>query len=381
MRRSPSRGRYDGDQFITITPAWRRVQQYQKPPKGRWSETYSTPAVRGASPQLRMTQDMIGRSVRARLASRADAEAGGPFLPRQAGSRSPSSPRASLRASLRPPTHTSQRPVSADVAPERPQQPPSPPPLPRSQSVSTRETPDYERPRWRTERSTTEAADPDYAAQAQSQPRFLIPEQLDTDRGKLVVVLDLDETLVYGREGFVHERPGTAELLRVLKDRCEVIVWTAGTREYALEVIRLIDTERAVQHCIFRHPMWYKDEANCVKDIRMLGRPREKVLFLDNTPEVFRANPGNSLLVKEYCAHPSSETDDSLSIIADILHCVLERFPVPRLAHVLASRRIIKSSVRMDDNRLIEVNILKRDKHFFAQALNCPLSRVYSGYM
>ena len=85
----------------------------------------------------------------------------------------------------------------------------------------------------------------------------MVPPQRYEHHGRLVVVLDLDETLVYAREGPVLPRPGLEELLQTLRElQCEVIVWTAGERDYAQEVLQRIDTAGVVQHCVYRHEKW-----------------------------------------------------------------------------------------------------------------------------
>lgn len=189
----------------------------------------------------------------------------------------------------------------------------------------------------------------------------LIPPAQPQDVGKLVVVLDLDETLVYSRDVTVYERPGVIQLLKALKGRCEVIVWTAGTREYALDVIRVIDPVCAVQHCIYRHPMWWNGDTGCTKDLRMLGRPMDRVLLIDNTPSVFRANPRNSLLVEDFVV-PNSRSynaqERTLTVLTGIFEHVFRRFTSPCAADVLASKRIVRQIVRLERGICVELNVL-----------------------
>ncbi|KPA80649.1 hypothetical protein ABB37_04836 [Leptomonas pyrrhocoris] len=190
---------------------------------------------------------------------------------------------------------------------------------------------------------------------------YLIPPPQPQDVGKLVVVLDLDETLVYSRDTTLYERPGVSQLLKTLKGKCELIVWTAGTREYALDVIRVIDTVCAVQHCIYRHPMWWSGDAGCTKDLRMLGRPMDRVILVDNTPSVFSANPRNSLLVSDFIVpFPRSYNaqEKVLPTLTDIFDHVFRRFTQPCLTDVLASRRITRQNVYLERGDAIELNVL-----------------------
>ncbi|CBZ35976.1 hypothetical protein, conserved [Leishmania donovani] len=189
----------------------------------------------------------------------------------------------------------------------------------------------------------------------------LIPPPRPQDVGKLVVVLDLDETLVYSRDIIVYKRPGVIQLLRTLKGKCEVIVWTAGTREYALDVIRTIDSVGAVQYCIYRHPTWWTGDIGCTKDLRLLGRPMDRVLLVDNTPSVFRANPRNSLLVEDFIVpHPRAYNaqEKTLSVLADIFEHVFRRFTSPCIADVLASKRISRQAIRLERGGFVDLNVL-----------------------
>ncbi|CAD2218629.1 nuclear lim interactor-interacting factor [Angomonas deanei] len=190
--------------------------------------------------------------------------------------------------------------------------------------------------------------------------KYLIPPQSSKDHNKLVVVLDLDETLVYGREGPVRVRPGTAELLQCLKDRAEVIVWTAGSRDYALEVINIIDPFCAIQHCIYRHPMWWTGEIGCTKDLNQLGRPLEKTVLIDNTPDVFRANPTNGILVSDFLG-TVFKADRVLFTLADIFDFIFRRISDPTVGSIFASKRIMLRRVPLESNRKIELYTLAAD--------------------
>lgn len=194
---------------------------------------------------------------------------------------------------------------------------------------------------------------------------YLVPPPREVDEGKLVVVLDLDETLIFSRGNRVFERQGVSKLLQTLKGRCEVIVWTAGTRDYALDVIRIIDPYFAIQHCIYRHPMWWNGEIGCTKDLRMLGRPMERVLLIDNTPEVFRENPENGILVSDFLGREpiGGRSDRTLNILADIFEYVLRHLAEPKTADVLASHRLHKRTFRLDGKRRVEIFTVVGDRH------------------
>eukprot|EP00796_Vickermania_ingenoplastis_P002321 gene2321-1457_t len=181
----------------------------------------------------------------------------------------------------------------------------------------------------------------------------------------LVVVLDLDETLIFSRGNRVFERQGVGKLLQTLKGRCEVIVWTAGTRDYALDVIRIIDPYFSIQHCIYRHPMWWNGEIGCTKDLRMLGRPMDRVLLIDNTPEVFRANPDHGILVSDFLGRESlgGRADRTLGVLADIFEYVLSHLTDPKTSDVFASHRLSRRTFRLDGKKRVEIYTVIGDRH------------------
>eukprot|EP00997_Jenningsia_sp_PLL12_P006311 NODE_2856_length_854_cov_120.273292_g2363_i0.p1 GENE.NODE_2856_length_854_cov_120.273292_g2363_i0~~NODE_2856_length_854_cov_120.273292_g2363_i0.p1 ORF type:complete len:187 (-),score=28.13 NODE_2856_length_854_cov_120.273292_g2363_i0:267-827(-) len=112
--------------------------------------------------------------------------------------------------------------------------------------------------------------------------------------------LDLDETLIYAREGPLYGRPGLDQLLEFLGNNCETVVWTAGVRAYAQAVIRNIDPNGVIDHCVYRHERWFTGQAGYSKDLGFLGRDLDYVVILENTPDCIRGNEENGILVADY---------------------------------------------------------------------------------
>jgi len=117
--------------------------------------------------------------------------------------------------------------------------------------------------------------------------------------GRYTVVLDLDETVIYARDGPLEVRPHFDAFLAALDGCCEVIVWTAGRRDYAKAVIRNIDRRNVIAHCVYRHEKWFRP-SDYTKDLTMLGRPLDKVLIVENTPDCVRNNPNNGIIVRDF---------------------------------------------------------------------------------
>lgn len=130
--------------------------------------------------------------------------------------------------------------------------------------------------------------------------KCMLPPQAKEDRGRVCVVLDLDETLIYAREGPLYARPGLDELLSMLAERCEPVVWTAGVKAYAQAVIKNIDKKGVIRHCVYRHKKWFSGCAGYNKDLTLLGRDMDKLLILENTPDCVRGNEANGIVVTDY---------------------------------------------------------------------------------
>eukprot|EP01064_Diplonema_japonicum_P006648 TRINITY_DN14497_c0_g1_i1.p1 TRINITY_DN14497_c0_g1~~TRINITY_DN14497_c0_g1_i1.p1 ORF type:complete len:300 (+),score=32.16 TRINITY_DN14497_c0_g1_i1:57-956(+) len=128
----------------------------------------------------------------------------------------------------------------------------------------------------------------------------MIPPKRKEVGDKITVILDLDETLIYARNGPLFARPHLDLLFEFLKDHCETVVWTAGVKAYAQCVIKNIDPSGVIEHCIYRHKRWFSGKAGYQKDLTMLGRDMDKVLIVENTPDCIRGNPDNGVLVKDY---------------------------------------------------------------------------------
>eukprot|EP01062_Namystynia_karyoxenos_P030043 TRINITY_DN2248_c0_g3_i1.p1 TRINITY_DN2248_c0_g3~~TRINITY_DN2248_c0_g3_i1.p1 ORF type:complete len:466 (+),score=96.84 TRINITY_DN2248_c0_g3_i1:65-1399(+) len=179
---------------------------------------------------------------------------------------------------------------------------------------------------------------------------FLVTEQLPCDAGKPVVVLDLDETLVYARDGPIRLRPGVRKLMSALSGRCEAIVWTAGEREYAERAVQCIDPPRAtVRHCVFRHPMWFDGRRGQAKELRLLGRPLQRTLMLDNAPDCVRRDVTNSVVVPDWVGH---EEDDVLDHVTELVSQLISDMDAGRAASVsdflAASPALSRRSLRTD---------------------------------
>ncbi|GLJ14307.1 hypothetical protein SUGI_0230460 [Cryptomeria japonica] len=137
---------------------------------------------------------------------------------------------------------------------------------------------------------------------------------------KKTIVLDLDETLIHSSEEpleyydfavnvvidgepatfYVLKRPGMDELLQQLKDRYELVLFTAGIREYADAVVDRIDPYGAIKHRLFRDSCTQTCEGRFVKDLSLLGRDLRRVIIVDDNPNAYVFHPHNAVPVSSF---------------------------------------------------------------------------------
>lgn len=138
---------------------------------------------------------------------------------------------------------------------------------------------------------------------------------LTDESKKYTIVLDLDETVVYARDGPLYARAHLDLLLTAMDEYCEVIVWTAGVRRYAKAILREINGKGIIKHLIYRDKTWF-NPADYTKDLKRLGRDMDYVLIIENTPDCVRVNPQNGIIVADFeggSDEPESPKDASSS--------------------------------------------------------------------
>jgi hypothetical protein len=142
----------------------------------------------------------------------------------------------------------------------------------------------------------------------------------------LTVVLDLDETLVNNRRLDLPNailRPYVLEALNALRqlEGVEVVMWTASTEETAAPVVRQLSAQGTVFHdVIFRNNAWFTEPYHA-KDLRLLGRPMDRVVIFDNAPNCCKINKSHSVLVEDFTGYynPCDNTLINLYRIAEVL--------------------------------------------------------------
>jgi CTD small phosphatase-like protein 2 len=85
----------------------------------------------------------------------------------------------------------------------------------------------------------------------------------------------------------------------------EIVIFTAGTEEYANRILDDIDKENNhISHRLYRQHTSL-DEVSHYKDLDKVGRDLTKTIIVDNSPHNFKYNKDNGLLIKTWTEDPS----------------------------------------------------------------------------
>lgn len=186
----------------------------------------------------------------------------------------------------------------------------------------------------------------------------------------MCVVLDMDETLIHsefvgcseeeyrkqakadGRrqadffldvcDGVaVFVRPGLEHFLKLLKQEFEVVVFTAGEKDYADAILDHIDENiNCIVHRLYRESTCVFSGLNYVKNLHHLNRDMGRIVLVDNNMVSMVATPDNCILVEDFITDPN---DEELALVASILIDLSELEDVrPCLRDAFSIRSIVE---------------------------------------
>ena len=140
-----------------------------------------------------------------------------------------------------------------------------------------------------------------------------------------LIILDLDETLVYATQHelhyayefmagpyFVYARPYLDEFISYCFDNFSVAVWTSSGSDYAEAVTNEIFSNKqslkfiwSRERCVrrfdhHRYDYFYIKDLKKVKRNSFIGFPLERVIMVDNTPRKLIRNYGNLIKVSSF---------------------------------------------------------------------------------
>ena len=165
----------------------------------------------------------------------------------------------------------------------------------------------------------------------------------ETDEKKLLI-LDLDETLIYARPHtlagtpdfqvgpyYIYKRPHLGEFLASCQHWFQVAIWTSASADYAAEVIQELfpDPERlsfvwTAERCTVRYDQEIGEHCarKNLKKIKRRGYGLESVIVVDDSPEKWRQSYGNLVPVHPFLG---DEDDDELKRLLPYLHFLKEQ--------------------------------------------------------
>lgn len=148
--------------------------------------------------------------------------------------------------------------------------------------------------------------------------------------GPMLLILDLDETLVHATEGplghehdfavgpyAVHRRPHLAEFLGACSACFRLAIWSSASDDYVRDVLgRIIPRDLGLafawgrSRCVRRlDPDSYEvDYLKDLKKVKRLGFDLRRVLIADDTPAKVRRHYGNAIYVPPYLGAPEDGT-------------------------------------------------------------------------
>jgi len=163
------------------------------------------------------------------------------------------------------------------------------------------------------------------------------------------LLLDLDETLVHSSfkqisnpdmivpvdiDGAIHsvyvlKRPYIDEFLAECAKHYEMVLFCASASKYADPLLDMLDTNRMINHRLFREDCVMDDYAY-VKDLRKLGRNLKDCIIIDHSPQSYKYQPSNAIPIRPWFGSDHKDTAlldlipvlEHLSTVADVRKCL-----------------------------------------------------------
>jgi RNA polymerase II subunit A small phosphatase-like protein len=154
------------------------------------------------------------------------------------------------------------------------------------------------------------------------------------NKSAILLILDLDETLVYASEErltinedftfdhyFVYKRPGLDNFLKQVNEHFKIGIWSSAGDVYVNEIVKQIKPKDVDFEIV-----WARSKCTPKRDIEMdihywekrldklkkKGFLLEKILIVDDSPEKARSNFGNAIYVKAFIGDQNDTELESL---------------------------------------------------------------------
>lgn len=162
---------------------------------------------------------------------------------------------------------------------------------------------------------------------------------------KPTLVLDLDNTLVYSttkelkdfdheiiinsngksQKAWIVERPFLKSFLSHTSKKYDIVLFTAGIRQYAIKVMKKIDTEKRISYLLDRRFCTLvnktgKNQEFFTKNLSILGRDLLKTLIVDDKDYSFCFDYNNGILVPIFTGDRNDQCLKELQSYLDYCH-------------------------------------------------------------
>ena len=146
------------------------------------------------------------------------------------------------------------------------------------------------------------------------------------------LVLDLDETLVHfdQRRRNYRPRPYAQRFLAEMSKYFELVIFTAGLKDYADWILDDLDRLRFIRHRLYRNSCKFR-RGVYVKDLSRLGRDLDRTIIVDNIAENFDLQPENGIHILSWFNNPG---DTELVKLEPFLRSIVEN-NVPDVKEVI----------------------------------------------
>ena len=121
---------------------------------------------------------------------------------------------------------------------------------------------------------------------------------------KYTLVLDIDETMIHFFftyiNGMFFVRPYFFDFLNEINKYYEIVTFTAGTKEYADNILNLLDiNNNLIKYRLYRQHTTIMG-CNVLKDLAIFVRDFNKLIIIDNLKDNFKLHPNNGLFIKTW---------------------------------------------------------------------------------
>lgn len=132
----------------------------------------------------------------------------------------------------------------------------------------------------------------------------------------------MDETLVHfdPRRRNFRTRPYVPQLLREMSQHWEIVVFTAGLKDYADWILNDLDPHKYISRRLYRDSCTFR-RGSYLKDLRKLKCDLSKCVIVDNLPENFMLQRDNGIGIKSWFNDNSQ--DSEILKLQNVLNCLI----------------------------------------------------------